>query len=134
MKGAGGTPGGVGNFFFGAGMMVGGGYLLLNSIVVTSNFGLGMRLYNFGGGYGVTSGMVLIPFLLGIVLVFSNAASKVGWLLSAGSILALVFGVVSSIHFRMRHMSAFDLIVILTLAFGGFGLVLRSVRSSEQAD
>lgn len=133
VKGAGGSPGGVGGFFLGSGMLVGGGYLLLNSIMVTSNFGMGRRLYSYGSGqYGITSGMVLIPFLIGIVLVFRDGRSKAGWALSSGSVVALVFGVLSSIHFRMRHMTAFELLTVLVLAFGGLGLILRSLRSSDR--
>lgn len=131
MKGAGGTSGGIGQFFIGVVMMCGGLYLLLNSIRVTSHFGLGMRLYGFGafgGSYGITSGMVMIPFMIGIGMVFYNARNIIGWLLSGLSIVALVFGVISSIHFRMRSMSAFDLITILVLSVGGLGLFLNSLR------
>ena len=127
MKGAGGTSGGVGQFFIGLMMMVGGSYLLLNAIVVRSTFGFGYRLYSYGG-YGVTSGMVLIPFLFGIALVFYNSRNLAGWLLALGSIAALVFGVISSIRLTLTSMTAFELIMILILAFGGLGLFLRSLR------
>ncbi len=46
-----------------------------------------------------------------------------------GSIVALVFGVIASIRFSFRAMSAFDLIVILVLSVGGIGLFLRSLRA-----
>ena len=131
MKGAGGTSGGMGQFFIGVVMMCGGFYLLLNSIRVTSHFGLGMRLYGFsafGGNHGITSGMVMIPFMFGIGMVFYNARNLIGWFLAGLSIVALIFGVISSIHFRFRSMSAFDLIVILVLAVGGLGLFLNSLR------
>ena len=95
MRGAGGTNGGIGQFLMGFVMMCGGFYMLLNAIMVTSNFGAGMRLYGFnafGGAYAVTS------------------------------------GVIASIKFTFRAMSAFDLIVILVLSAGGLGLFLRSLR------
>ena len=63
VRGAGGTNGGAGEFLIGLAMMCGGFYMLLNSIMVTSSFGAGMRLYGFsamGGNYAVTSGMVMI--------------------------------------------------------------------------
>ncbi|ARU58636.1 MAG: hypothetical protein MI864_09995 [Pseudomonadales bacterium] len=132
MRGAGGTSGGIGQFIIGLIMMCGGFYLLLNSIVVTSSFGMGMRLYSFsalGGTMGITTGMVMIPFMIGIGLVFYNAKNIIGWILTLGSITALIFGVISSIHFSMRSMSAFDLITILVLAIGGIGLFLRSLKS-----
>ncbi|MEC7121182.1 MAG: hypothetical protein VXW65_14945 [Pseudomonadota bacterium] len=131
-KGAGGTEGGIGLFLIGLIMMVGGFYLLLNSIAVTSNFGFGARLFSFGGGWGVTSGMLMIPFMIGIGIIFYNAKNWAGWLLSGGALVALIFGVISSIRFTFRSMSAFDLIVILVLAIGGLGLFLRSLQNFKQ--
>jgi len=132
MNGAGGSSGGVGHFFIGLIMMCGGFYLLLNSISVTSNFGLGSRLYSFNGfgGFGITSGTIMIPFMFGVGLIFYNAKNLFGWLLACGSIVALVFGVITSVRFTLSGMSSFDLIVILVLSVGGLGLFLRSLKSS----
>jgi hypothetical protein len=132
MKGAGGTSGGIGTFFIGLIMMIGGFYMLLNAISVRSSFGLSRHLYNFsgmGGNYAITSGMVMIPFMFGVGLIFYNSKNIIGWILTLGSITALIFGVISSIHFSFKSMTAFDLIVILVLAVGGLGLFLKSLRS-----
>lgn len=132
MKGAGGTSGGVGHFFIGLVMMCGGFYLLLNSISVTSNFHLGARLYGFSAGgsyYSVTSGMVMIPFIFGVGMIFYNGKNILGWLFALGSITALIFGVIASVRFNLHGMSAFDLIVILVLSMGGLGLFLRSLKT-----
>ena len=132
MNGAGGTSGGLGHFLIGLIMMCSGFYLLLNSIVVTSSFGMGMNLYGFsarGSTYSITSGMVMIPFMFGVGLIFYNSKNWIGWILASGSIVALIVGVITSIRFSMRAMSAFDLIIILVLAIGGVGLFLRSLKS-----
>lgn len=132
MKGAGGTNGGIGEFFIGLIMMCAGFYMLLSAIVVRSSFGMGMRLYGvnaFGSNFSITSGMVMVPFIFGIGMIFYNSRNWLGWILCIGSISALIFGVISSIHFSMRPMSSFDLIVILVLAIGGLGLLLKSLRS-----
>lgn len=128
LKGAGGTDGGIGQFLIGFAMICGGFYMLLNSITVSSSFGLGYRLFGWGH-VGITSGMIMIPFMFGVGIIFYNSKNWLGWLLSGGSLIALIFGVISSVHFRMRGMSAFDLIVILVLLVGGIGLFLRSLRS-----
>ena len=133
MKGAGGSSGGIGHFFIGLIMMCGGFYMLLNAISVTSNFGLSSRIYSVYalGGFGVTGGMVMIPFIFGVGLIFYNSKNILGWLLSLGSLTALIFGVISSVRFSMRTMTSFDLIVIIILAFGGLGLFLRSLKSID---
>lgn len=129
MMGAGGTTGGMGRFFIGLAMLCGGVYLLLNSIHIHSHYGFGARLYSMRG-FGVTSGMIMIPFMFGVGMIFYNAKNTFAWILAGGSLLALVFGVISSIQFTFQSMSAFDLIVILVLTAGGLGIFLSSLRSS----
>ncbi|MEM9300769.1 MAG: hypothetical protein AAGE01_01580 [Pseudomonadota bacterium] len=127
MRGAGGTDGGVGRFFVGLVMMAAGGYLLLKNIHVHSGFGFGVGLFSFGG-FGVTGGMLLVPFIFGIGFVFYNSRNPIGWLLVGASLVALVFGVITSTSFRLRPMTSFDLLTILVLLVGGIGLFLSSLR------
>jgi len=133
MNGAGGTSGGSGQFLLGLIMMCGGFYLLLSGIVVSSNFGLSTRLFGVGAGFGITGGMILIPLMIGIGMVFYNARNYLGWMVAICSFAALVFGVVSSVSLNLRTMSAFELIMILTLAIGGLGLFLRSLKPARSA-
>jgi hypothetical protein len=129
MNGAGGSSGGIGQFFLGLIMMCGGFYLLLNGIMVSSAFGWGTRLFGIGG-IGITGGIILIPLIIGVAMIFYNARSALGWLLAVGALAALVFGVIASLSLSLRTMTAFELICILVLAFGGLGLFLRSLRNS----
>jgi hypothetical protein len=115
-------------------MMCGGFYMLLNAITVSSNFGLGSRLFGFSGfgsNIGITGGMIMIPFIFGIGIIFYNSRNLLGWLLSIGSLTALIFGVISSVRFNLRTMTSFELIVILILAIGGLGLFLRSLKKID---
>jgi hypothetical protein len=128
--GAGGTKGGIGRFFIGLIMIVAGGYLFLNAIHVTNHFHLGYSMYSFGG-FRLTSGMVLLPFIFGVGMIFYNSKNIFGWGLAIASIVMLGFGIISSIQFRLRGMSAFELIVILILFVGGIGLFLSSLRNFD---
>lgn len=130
MNGAGGTSGGSGQFFLGLIMMCGGFYLLLNGITVSANFGMGTRLFGIGGGYGITGGMILIPLMIGVGMVFYNARNYLGWFIAIASFAALVMGVIASVRMSLNTMSAFELLAILVLAIGGLGLFLRSLRPS----
>lgn len=126
-RGAGGTRGGEGSFIIGLIMMIAGGYLLLNGIMVRPQLGIGNRMFAVGG-FPVTTGLVLVPFAFGVGMVFYNSRNWIGWLLAAGSMVALVVGVIASINFTFARMSAFDLLMILVLLMGGIGLFLRSLR------
>ena len=133
MQGAGGTSGGSGQFFLGLVMMCGGFYLLLSSVIVSSSFGLGSRLYGVGG-FGITGGIILVPLVIGVGMIFYNARSYLGWLVTVVAFFAMVFGVISSVSLDLRTMSAFSLITILVLAFGGLGLFLRSLRGGAASE
>ncbi len=117
-------------FLLGVAMMCGGGYLLLSRIIVRPNWGFGASIYSFGG-WNMTTGMIFIPFLIGIGFLFYNSRNWIGWLLTCGSLVALIFGVLANLNVHMQRMSAFDLITILVLFVGGLGLLLRSLRSAS---
>lgn len=127
MRGAGGTSGGAGRFFIGLLMMVVGGYLFLNAVRVVNHFHWGYSLMSLGG-VNVTSGMVLVPFMFGVGMIFYNAKNIFGWLLAVAALAMVLFGVITSLHFQMRAMSLFDLLTILVLFIGGIGLFLSSLR------
>lgn len=132
--GAGGTEGGAGRFFIGFIMMCAGFYMLLNAITITSGFHLGLGVYRFsmmGSRFSITSGMILIPLILGVGMIFYNARQVIGWLLSIGALASLIFGVISTLRLGFRPMTAFDLITIIVLSFGGLGLFLSSLRGMD---
>jgi hypothetical protein len=131
VNGAGGTSGGIGKFFLGIAMFVAGMYLLLKNIYVQHNFGFGSPFFNVGG-LSVTSGMILIPFIIGVAVLFFNAKNLLGWILTIGSVVLLIVGVISSIHFTLAGMSAFDILMILVLVAGGLGLFLSSFRNHSK--
>jgi len=133
MRGAGGTEGGVGRFLLGLVMFVGGGYLFLRSIQVTTDFGFGYGLYRFGWG-SVTTGMILIPFIFGVGLIFYKSNNLLGWFLAGGSLVAMVFGILMSLRLHIMAMSAYELLSILVLTFGGLGLFLSSLRDFSRSD
>ena len=130
MRGAGGTEGGMGRFFIGLIMLVAGGYLFLHSINVSIGMGLGYQFFSMWG-FGITSGMVLVPFIFGIGMVFYDAKNWIGWLLAGGSLVMLGFGVIAQTRFHLSAMTAFDLLMILVLLVGGIGLLLSSLRGPK---
>ncbi len=135
-KGAGGTSGGVGRYLVGLLMMSIGTYLFLSKVIVTtgafsSGFGFGTRIYGMGGGYHITGGMILIPFIIGIVMVFWNSKNPLGWILAGASVIALIAGIIINIRMTLIPMTAFDIIILLILMAGGAGLFFSSLRNFE---
>lgn len=119
-RGAGGTPGGLGFFFAGAAMIVGGGYLLLTRVTVASG---GWSLWGYNA-----FGLSMLPLLVGIGLLFFNGRSLAGWGLTAAGAVIIVAGILANLHIYFRATSLFDTLVILGLLAGGIGFVARSLR------
>jgi uncharacterized protein len=119
-------PGGI----VGLLMLAGGGYLLLQNIIVGS-FGLfGYPLYN-AWGMQLTSGYALIPLIFGIGMIFYGWRTP-GWTLTLASAAAIFFGVLAEMRIAFRTMTLFELVVILTLVAGGAGLMLRAYATSRR--
>jgi len=130
MRGAGGTEGGIGRFLVGFAMFAIGLYLFLSSIWVGGSFWGGV-LFGFGG-FGLTTGMMLIPFIFGVGMIFYDSRSIAGWGLGGGSIVLILVGILRSLEFHLRPMSLWDLLLILVLTFGGVGLFASSLRDFSQ--
>lgn len=126
MRGAGGTPGGLGSFFGGSAMVIAGGYLLLTRVTVTSG---GWYFYGYNA-----FGLSLFPLLIGIGMLFFNGRSPIGWFLTLAGALIILVGILSHLSIYFQPSSLFDTLVILILIAGGLGLVARSLKSLPDAD
>lgn len=125
MKGAGGTPGGVGLFLGGLAMMVAGGYLLLQQVQVHSGF---------WGWFGPnTFGLTLVPLLVGIGFLFFDGKSFVGWFLAGAGALIIVAGIIANLQIWFRPTSLYNTLMMLGLLAGGIGLVARSLKAKPEA-
>ncbi|MEP6692769.1 MAG: hypothetical protein ABJD07_16550, partial [Gemmatimonadaceae bacterium] len=86
-RGPGGTPGGMGTFLLGAALVVGGGYLLLNQVTVSSSVWTVFGVNGFG--------LSLIPLVLGIGILFYNGRSLAGWILTGAGAVIIAVGIIT---------------------------------------
>lgn len=99
-----------------------GGYLLTHQVMVTSGY------WSF---YGSSSfGVTLLPMLIGVVLLFWNGRSIVGWLLTLAGGLFILAGVIANLHIYFAPTSLFNTIVMLVLLVGGLTLIARALREA----
>lgn len=120
-RGAGGTPGGMGEFLIGLVMAIAGGYLLASQVTVTSGAWVLWGRSAFG--------LSLIPFIAGIGLLFWNGRSIFGWLLLLGGSVIILAGILSHLEIYFERTSLFNTLLMLALLFGGIGLMARGVRA-----
>jgi hypothetical protein len=124
VKGAGGTPGGIGTFLVGSAMAAAGGYLLTNQVVVSSGF------WDWFGPH--TFGLTLVPLMVGIGFLFFDAASKVGWMSTFLGAVIILAGVISNLRIYFQPTSLFNTLMMLGLLAGGLGLVARSLKAAPE--
>lgn len=126
MRGAGGTPGGLGEFLVGLGLVVVGGYLFMQQVIVTSG---GWSVYGYDA-----FGLSLVPFLLGLGIVFYNGKSILGWFLVSAGILIMVAGIIANLRVHFASTSLYNTLIMLGMIAVGIGLVARSVRDHGAAE
>ena len=121
IRGAGGTPGGVGEFLLGLAMTTAGAYLLTNRVLVTSGY---WSLWGYN-----SFGLSLVPLVFGIGILFFNGRSIAGWVLLFVGAVVIFAGILMNLQIYFQPTSLFNTVVMLVLLAGGIGLVARSLRS-----
>jgi hypothetical protein len=119
-SGAGGTPGGVGEFLVGVALLIAGVYLVTASVTVSTGY------WTIWGRDA--SGLSLIPLILGVGTIFFNGRSRLGWGLVIASMIIILAGILLNLHFQFQPTSLFNVLLMLTLMASGLGLILRSLR------
>lgn len=120
MRGAGGTEGGLGLFLLGVACAAAGGWLLLHQVTVS---GGGWMLWGYN-----SFGLSLLPFILGVGLLFFNGRSIPGWILLVAGLAIVVAGVLMNLQIYFQPTSLFNTLMMFVLLAGGLGMLARSLR------
>lgn len=122
-NGAGGTPGGIIEFFVGLGMAIAGAYLLTQQVTVTSGY---WTLWGYN-----TFGLSLLPLIFGIGILFFNGKSILGWILLFAGIIVIATGILMNLQVYFQPTSLFNTIIMLVLLAGGIGLVAKGIAAHK---
>lgn len=130
-------------FLIGGSLFAAGVFLFTNQVMVSSGlagFGWGGRGagVGLGGGAGFMAGvwplgmgggagLLMIPFGIGVALLFSDTLRRVGWFLVWASAGALGVGVLQSLLFSFRPTSLWSLLAMVVMIASGGGLLLQSL-------
>mgnify|MGYP003335385192 CR=1 FL=1 len=135
-------------FLLGSSLLAAGVFLFTNQVMVSSGMvgfgglggwgvrgsGLGLRggagflggIWPFGLGEG--AGLLMLPFGLGVALLFSDSLRRLGWLLVWGSAAALTVGILQNLLFSFRPTSLWSLLAMVVMVASGGGLMLQSLQ------
>lgn len=107
--------------FLGGLAMLAVGLFLLSERVTVSTFP--GRIYMFG--QNMNTGIVIIPFIIGVVWMFGSNGSLVSKIYTAISVLFIIAMLIMNTNFYMVRISLFEWILMLVLIFGGGTMVAR---------
>lgn len=122
----GGTSGGFGEFIMGLCLIGVGLYMIFTNTTVYTSF------WHYGS-YNLLGPLIMV-LLIGIVFLFVNGASSIGWLFTIGAVVAVVVGIIMNLSFHFQRMTLLSTLVMFGLPAVGLGLTLRSLRAHGSKD
>jgi F0F1-type ATP synthase assembly protein I len=121
----GGTKGGLRPFLTGCALTLVGAYLFADRVMVHGGY------WSFYRSEGTSFGITLLLLLIGVGMLFYDAANKLGWLLTVGGLLVIVTGIIVNLELHFRATSLWSTLLMLGLLAAGIGMVFRSLRPIE---
>ena len=119
-------------FLAGLALLSVGLFLLFNRVHVGPN-GFGWGRLSFFGFFSMPSGLVFVPFIIGIVWMFASD-SLVAKFFTGISVLFIIAAIVMNTTFWLDRMTMFDWLLILIMIFGGGGMVASILFREPKAD
>ena len=117
-------------FLAGLAMLIAGLFILSQKVMVTSGFfGSGLSL----GGFHLSNGLIMVPFIIGVVWMFASEGSFASKMFTAASVLIVVAAIILSTNISLVSVTLYDWVVILVLIFGGAGLLARILFAGRPA-
>lgn len=107
----------LGQFVIGMVMLAAGLYWFMSNVTVMTHFGF--QIWNFRVG----AGLIVVPFIAGIIWLFLNVDSFGAKLLTVLGLVIILASIISSIQFMFRATSMYVYLIMLILIFGGAALV-----------
>ena len=108
-------------FFGGLALMSVGLFILFNKVRVGSmGFGWGRLSFGF---FSIPSGLVVVPFIIGVVWMFASEGSFVSKIFTVISVLFIITAIIMNTTFLVEGMTMFDWLLILVMIFAGGTMV-----------
>jgi len=108
-------------YFGGMALVMLGLFLLFQHVKLTT----GYWFWGMSATHGI--GLMLIPLIFGIGWIFYNAKSIWGWIITAVSIVTMVFTVLATLRLQFDQMSMLGVIFMLLPFAFGFALILQGI-------
>lgn len=118
------------SFLSGLALFVLGVYLITQNTIVRTGFNLG----GITGGYNPPFGMLLIPVLIGIIMLFIMDSQLWGWLLIIFGLGTILLGLLLGLEIYFKPTTLYFTILMFGSAAIGIGLMARGVIQSNKKE
>lgn len=108
-------------FYMGIVLIVSGIFFLLSKAVVHSCFGAWSI-----AGMNISSGLVIIPLMIGIIWLVNNPKSILARLITIAGSIFIIASIIINIRISFTTTSMVDYIIMMLLIAGGIGLILKA--------
>lgn len=105
-----------------------GVYIIFQNTSVTASWGF------YLGHFHVSSGMIILPLLIGIVWKVIDYNSKAAMVLIGLGILCILLTIIMGVRIRFITTSLFDYVLMFGLTAVGFGFLLRALFLSYKSN
>ena len=113
-------------FFLGLIMLAVGLFMIFQNITVSSTWGTGGYFYHIGN-FGISNGMIMLPIIIGIGMLFFMRKRIYGWIVLAIGVVFVLFTVLMTTNIHWRATSGYVFVIMFGLTAAGAGLVLREL-------
>lgn len=95
-------------------------FLLTQQTIVTMNW------YHWAfGSFKLASGLILVPFIIGVIVMFFNPKSLIGKIVTIIGIVIIIATIIMSIDIAFKQTSLYNFIIMIGMIAAGSGLLLR---------
>lgn len=117
-------------FLAGLVMLIAGLFIFSQKVIVSSSFMSGVSM----GGISMTSGLLVVPLIAGIVWMFVSGASFPSKVLTGVGVFLIIAAIIASTSIHLVSMTLYDWVLILVLIFGGAGLLAKVLLVGDYKD
>ncbi len=114
-------------FYIGIISMAAGIFFLLSKSVVRSSF-LGLSI----GGINVSTGIVVIPLMAGVIWLVNNPKSIIARIITIAGSIFIIASIIMNIRIYFTTTSLFDYIIMMVLIAIGAGLLIKASKMARQ--
>ncbi len=113
-------------FLVGLALLCGGLFLIFQNTTLSTNFTL-MDIMGFTPPFGV----VLIPFIIGVGVLFFNEKSFIGWLLTIMGLVIIVLGILMGLRIYFNRIPLSQGLIMFGMVAAGAGLTLKAIAGKR---